>query len=152
MGFRQIFKISRKTFINPTGWIDFDFLKYHHRVIWDICKPLFTTPTPPPDESFEQAMQRLRISEDDVLRGATVYRYYALAFLCVGFLIFFYSFYLLFRYFSIAGWIIGLAVAALGFSQAFKYDFWSFQMRKRKLGVTFAEWKNDILGDKGTSK
>lgn len=152
MGIRQVFKISRKTFINPAGWLDFDFLKFQNQTIIDACKPLFKTPNEVEEETFENAMKRLGLTEADVKQGGETYHYYALFFLLLGFLTLFYSFYLLFRYFTIAGWIIGLATTSLFFVQAFKFDFWSYQMRNRKLGVTFNEWARSILGDKGTSK
>jgi hypothetical protein len=63
----------------------------------------------------------------------------------------FYSFFLLFHHTAFLGWFLGMATSALFFAQAFKYDFWSLQMRRRKLGLTFQDWKKSILGIKGAS-
>lgn len=58
----------------------------------------------------------------------------------------FYFFYVLFHHL----WLT--AVLILSFSMfvsalSFRYHFWWFQMRKRKLGCTFEEWKDETLND-----
>ena len=151
MAIRDIFKISRKTFINPTGWIDYESLKYQNRTIWSILKNLFSVPRPEREESFQAAMKRLGLTEEQVQYGAKNYRLFSIGFFALGLLVLFYSFYLLFGHGAFWGWLIGLGVSALFFAQAFKYDFWSLQMRRRKLGLTFADWKESVLGDKDTS-
>lgn len=152
MAIRDIFKISRKTFFDPAGWLDYESLKYQNQTIWVVLKNLFTRPRPQREETFNAAMKRLKLSEEDVQYGAKNYRLFAIGFFLIGLLVFFYSFYLLFRHVTFFGWILGLAVSALFLAQAFKYDFWSLQMRRRKLGLTFADWKKSVLGDdKGAS-
>jgi hypothetical protein len=151
MAVRDFFKFSRKTFIDPTGWIDLDKLKVQNRTLWDVLSALFSIPKPVQEETFEEAINRLGLTEADVDGIRKNYRTYAFLFLMIGLITFFYTFYILFAYASYTGFIIGMAVAALFFSQAFRYDFWSFQIRRRQLGATFTEWKNSILGDKGSS-
>jgi intracellular multiplication protein IcmV len=148
MAVRDAFKISRKTFFNPTAWFGVDTLKTQHNVIWRILKGLFTAPKPEREETFEEAMVRLNLTEEDIKSALVSYRYYTLIFAVLGFVMFAYSFYLLFRYGTFLGWLLGLAVTVLFFSQAFKYDFWVFQIKRRKLGATFAEWKRNFLGEK----
>lgn len=149
MALRDIFKISRKTFLNPSGWIDLEGLKQQNRTIWTILKNLFSPPTPIEKETFEQAMTRLRLTEEDVQSAKTTYRLYAIFFLSLGLIVILYAFYLLFHHGTFTGWVLAVASAALFLSQAFKYDFWAFQLRRRKLGATFEEWKNSLLGHKG---
>ena len=88
------------------------------------------------------------MTEDDIKNAQVNYRYYTWMFVVFGFLMFAYSFYLVFRYGTFLGWLLGMAVSTLFFSQAFNYDFWVFQIKRRKLGATFAEWKRDFLGEK----
>lgn len=152
MAIRDIFKVTRKTFINPAGWIDYNALKEYNRTIWDVLRNLFTSPQPVREESFEAAMERLKLSEKDVKSIINNYQIYCYIFLALGLLLFLYAFYILFHHGSFTGWLLGLSASALFFSQAFRYSFWSLQMEKRKLGLTFAEWKNHVLGEKGTSK
>jgi len=148
MAIRDFFKVSRRTFVNPTAWVDFNALKYQNQTIWTILRSLFSTPRPTRQESFHQAMQRLHMSEEDVRFGATNYRIFAMIFFIVALIVLFYSFFLLFQHGSFFGWFLGLSVSALFCSQAFKYDFWALQMRRRQLGLSFDDWKQSILGDK----
>jgi hypothetical protein len=151
MAIREVFKVSRKTFFNPSAWIDVGFLKYQNGIMKSTLTGLFSTDKPEHEETFAAAVKRLHLSEKSIKNTTRTFRLYALIFALCGFIIFFYSFYLLFRYTSITGWLLGLAASGLFFSQAFKFDFWAFQMRKRKLGATFEEWKQDILGGKDAS-
>lgn len=151
MALRDIFKFSRKTFFNPMGWIDFQGLRSQNIIIWNSIRDVFSVPKAFHEETFESAMKRLNLTEEDVAAGSIRYRSLALLFVLIATFVFAYSFYLLFRYGTFLGWLLGLSVCALFLTQAFRFDFWSFQMKSRKLGVTFEEWKNSILGDKGSS-
>lgn len=150
MAIRDIFKVSRRTFFNPSAWLDYPALKATTITIISVLRTLFGVPKPLREETFAQSMARLRLSEDDVKYIAKTYRQYAFFFLGLGLLAFIYAFFILFRYFSLLGFALGIGVTALFLSQAFKYDFWSLQMRKRKLGLTFDDWKETILGPKVT--
>lgn len=151
MAIRDMLKINRKTFVDPTGWVDYENLKYRTRTIWDVLKNLFSTGAPERSETFAEAMQRMGLTEADIVRSQQNYRLYALIFLLCGLLVFFYSFYLLFAHYTFTGWLLGIAAAGVFFSQAFRFDFWALQLRKRKLGMTYAEWKDNLLSDKRSS-
>ncbi len=146
MAIRDVFKFSRKTFVNPSGWLDTNFLRMQNNVLWAALRGLFTKETQQRTESFEQAVQRLGLTEQDIQNVQTSYRHYALGLLLVGLILFCYAFFLLFYYKTFAGWLLGLAASALLFGQAFRYDFWAFQMKRRQLGASFAEWKRYVLG------
>lgn len=148
MAIRDIFRVSRKTFFNPSQWLDWDAIKEQNRTVIDIIRSLFTPPRPLQEESFEQAMGRLGLTEEDVSHIATNYHSYALIFVLLSLVVFIYSLYLLFRYAAILDMLIGIGVIGLFLSQAFKYDFWALQMRRRQLGLTFKDWKNTVLGIK----
>jgi intracellular multiplication protein IcmV len=148
MAIRDIFKISWKTFINPLGWIDYEGLKNQNITIITAIKSLFSSPPAEHTETFEQAKKRLGLTEEEIQASANRYRLYAIAFFILGLIIFIYTFYILFVHFTLIGFILGLSVSGLFFAYAFKYDFWAFQIKRRKLGASFAEWKRHILGDK----
>jgi intracellular multiplication protein IcmV len=149
MAIRDIFKLSRKTFFNPSKWVDFDGLRSQTRTMWGILANLFAPSRSVREETFAQAQARLKLKEEDIVATTRSYQRYALIFSGLGLFAFVYAFYLLFRYFTITGWLLGLAAAALFFTQAFRFDFWAFQMHERRLGITFKEWKDRVLGKKG---
>ncbi|OGT37349.1 MAG: hypothetical protein A3F12_06215 [Gammaproteobacteria bacterium RIFCSPHIGHO2_12_FULL_38_14] len=146
MAIRDIFKFSRKTFLYPSGWIDLEFLKDQNKTIWSILRSLVTAPTPVYEETFEQAMARLGLKEEDIQHSALRFRLYAIFFLVLSLASLIYSIYLLIHYVTLLGFLLGLGVTGLFLAQAFKYDFWAFQIRRRKLGATVQEWKRSILG------
>ncbi len=152
MAIRDIFKVSRKTFFNPSGWIDLDSIKQQNSALWSVLRGLFSLPKPQKKETFEEAMTRLNLTEKEVKHRGQLYRYYAIAFAILGIFTLLYSFYHLFINFYFISWLLGTSVAGIFFAQAFRYDFWSFQIRKRKLGATFTEWKRAYMGHKGARK
>lgn len=151
MAVRDIFKVSWKTFVNPTAWFGYDQVRDQSLDMWAVLKNLFTIAKPRTKESFHEAMQRLKLSEDDVKDTAIIYRLYALILFIFGLLVFYYSFYILFKHWVWTGWLMGMAATGLCFAQAFKYDFWSLQMRRKTLGLTFRDWLVSLVGGKRKS-
>lgn len=147
MALKDIVKINRKTFFNPRGWLDYDALKEQTLYIYSLGKAIVTPVKPEFEETFTEAMERLNLTETDVQQTKENYFLYAIMFVAFGVFTFVFSFYLLFHYGSILGWILGLAVVAAFLSQAFRYHFWYFQMKHRKLGCTFDEWKRGRINE-----
>lgn len=141
MAIKDIFKVSRKTFFNPTEWIDLQAIRFQNMTFWAVIKALITPEKAEIKETFEQAMQRMGLNEEDLKEAQQSYASYALFFLLCAIGIAAFSFYLLFVHRTVQGWLLGLATAGLSLVQAFRFDFWSFQIKHRKLGCTFAEWK-----------
>ncbi|OGT42653.1 MAG: hypothetical protein A3F42_03865, partial [Gammaproteobacteria bacterium RIFCSPHIGHO2_12_FULL_37_34] len=140
MAVRQVFKVSRKTFFNPRGWFGYDGFKEDTKTIWGIVIDLFSPPATAQEETFEEAMQRLELSESDLQSTARHYYFYILFFAILGTGILFYAFYLIFQYHLFWPWLLAMSIAALFYVYAFRYHFWIFQIKRRKLGCTFAEW------------
>jgi hypothetical protein len=145
MAIRDIFKVSRKTFFNPTAWIGTESISAQNNVLWGVIKNITTAPAPATGESFEEAVKRQGLTEKDIHDGMLSYRALAVVFSLLGLGSFIYGVYLVFHFVSIAGFILAFSVSALFFAQAFRYDFWSLQMRRRHLGLTFADWKSQYL-------
>jgi len=147
MPLKDVVKVSRKTFFNPTGWLGYEQLKANTASMWDIIKGTFSPAKPTVTETFAEAMQRLNLTEDNVKRIAQNYQAYSYFFLFLAVCSVIGAFYLLIVDFSIAGWILAIATAGLFGVQAFRYSFWLFQMKHRKLGCTFAEWRSGKIID-----
>ncbi len=104
-----------------------------------IVKDVYKRPRAERIETFEEALVRLSLTEEDVKERYRDYQhlFYLFSFVASG--LFFYSFYMLFLGFF-NGFILSLAVCLLAALQAFKRHFWMFQVKKRKLGCTLLEW------------
>lgn len=137
---KSVFKVTRKTFFNPSSWIGWNGLSDQLRTTWAAIKELFTARKPERQETFEQAMQRFGLTDQDVELIRKRYFYYSVLFLVLAGIVLIYAFYLLILRYTFSGWLLGMAVTALLLSNAFRYNFWFFQIKHKKLGCTFAEW------------
>jgi len=148
MAIRDAVKVTRKTFFNPRAWLGVDELKFQFSTIITILRDLFTVATPLREETFEQALQRFNIEEKQVDQLQKRYLSFAWFFILCFLLAFAYSFFLLFSRHAFLAFLMGLSVAAFLLGQGFRYHFWHYQLKVRRLGVTFDEWKNAFLGSK----
>lgn len=152
MALRDLFTITRKTFFNPSSWFDLKFFLMQNATIKEVVRNMMTPATPELEETFDAAMKRQGVQDKDIKPMSKRYRTYALTFFAIGAILFLYAFYLLFRYVTITGWMLGIAISAFMLAQAFKYDFYALQLKQRKLGLTFDDWLQHTLGTKGKSK
>jgi len=153
MAIRDAFKVSRKTFFNPRAWFNYDEFKAQNIVVWGVLRSIFVAPPVAPEtettDTFEEVMQRNGLTEADLAISLQNYRLFVWLFISLGLLAFIYAFFMLFAYHTLTGWILAMCVCGLLLAQAFKYDFWCLQLRRRRLNLTFADWKASILGGKG---
>ena len=152
MAIGQIFKVSGKTFFNPRGWFNYDVLKDQTQTVWGISKGVLNPiPAQPAlTETFEEAMKRFNVSEEDLGDISLTYLLFAGLFLVCGLGLLGFGIYLLLSSFY-AGAILSIAFTAFLLSQAFRYHFWHFQVKYRKLGCTFEEWRRGKPDDQGVA-
>ncbi len=146
MAIKDVFKISRKTFFNPAAWLGLNELSAYNRVIGSTLKTTFTKDEAHRTETFEQALKRLNVSEAEIQENAKRYKAYALFFLALSLLTFLVGFYYLFEFGTFSGWVLAMSVTLLFGAHAFRFDFWHFQIKHRKLGCTVQEWWRGQIG------
>ena len=142
----KIRKFGRR-FLNPSAWMGKEQIVNTGKAIKDNAKDIFTVKdNAVVQESFADAMLRLNMSEQDVLNRQYSLKKLYIIFAMLSLSIFGYFIYNLINFYWIASLMsLGLAAALLGF--AFKYHFWYFQLRERRLGCTLEEWWHvGILG------
>ena len=142
MALKDVFKVSRKTFFNPSLWFGYESFVAMNHGIWNIIKSLFIRQAPAHKENFEEAVQRLQLTDTDLHEARKNYYAFAIFFLVLGLIAFLYGLYLLLHHHTLSGLLLAFISAALFFSQAFKYHFWYFQIKQRKLGCTYQEWRH----------
>ena len=140
MPLKDAVKVSRKTFFNPAGWLGYDMLKTQFRVTWDLIKTLFTVPIAQREETFDQAVTRFKLTDQQLNNISRNFLIYSAIFVACGILTVTFAFYLLIHHGTFAGLLLGIAAAAVFFTYAFRYSFWRFQIKNRRLGCTFDEW------------
>lgn len=121
------------------GWIDWDRVNNGKNYVVDIIKP-FVVPSPSKSaESFEEVQARMKLTDDDLtLRRQALLRI-ATLYLLVGIFLFLYVIYLALLG-SIKSSIYAFVLDILSLVMAFRYHFWYYQIKSRKLGVSIKEW------------
>jgi len=142
---KAVLKVNRKTFINPRAWLGYDALKDQTTTLISLIKSLFASPRSRRKESYDEAMQRLKLTDEEVQQTGVNYHRFAILYLFLFLLILVASFSLLIIEKSFLGLLLGLAVSVFLLAQAFQNHFWYFQIKNRKLGCTFEEWRNGKL-------
>ena len=98
-------------------------------------------------ESFKHAVDTFKITEEDLEIKQKALMRLSILMLLMAFIIGIYAGYLLYHGAIRAG-IVSLVVMGIAVVLAFRYHFWYFQIKKRKLGCTFTEWLKALRGDK----
>lgn len=129
-------------------WIDYDRIRAFYQYLLTMAKGLFVPQQTKPTESFDEALKRLAISEETLTeRKKGLYRLSILMTTLSG-LVFAYGIYLIFTG-SIKAVVLSLVVSMLALVMAWRYHFWYFQIKERKLGCTLKEWyRQGLLGEK----
>lgn len=136
-------KKRRFRFFNVKGWMGYDQLKKSTTSMTSYTKDLFSKPKMGEPETFEEAMVRMGLTEEDLNHREKTCRKYLFFFAGLGGLLLFYSLFLLING-DVRNTFLCLGISAFLFVQAFKQHFWLYQIRERRLGCTMQEWWNSI--------
>lgn len=123
-------------------------LKSQTSSIGKMANDVLSIPKSPKNvESFEEALTRLNLSEADVERRKIQFLRLSRIYLVLAVVVFVYMLYLIIEkaLFPALG-CFGLLLIL--FSQFFRYNFWLFQLRQRRLGCSFFEWFSEWTGKK----
>ncbi|ASQ45097.1 hypothetical protein clem_02680 [Legionella clemsonensis] len=138
-----------KRIFNVRAWIDFDRVRAFTSYLAAGFQKLFIPQQQTEKgESFEAAVARMNLSEQELqAKKKALYRLSVLMCLAaVG--IFSYSIYHLY-YGSYRAVVVSLVLVLVALVLAFRYHFWYFQIKERKLGCSFSEWyREGLKGDK----
>jgi intracellular multiplication protein IcmV len=130
-------------------WIDWDRIRSGGSFVKQATKTYFVLEqkAPAKSEAFNEAMARLNLSDADLAqRSRNLLRLsYFMASIACG--VFLYTGYHLF-FGTFSGVILSIAVTSIAAALAFRYHFWYFQIKQRKLGCSFTEWYNQGLRGK----
>ena len=131
-----------KQILNVRGWSDYDRIKTFTDYVATGIKKLFVPhkeKVADQDDTFKQVAAKLKLSEADLqARGSNLYRL-SMIMGTVALIILGYSIYHII-YLNFKAVIISLAVMLIALVLAFRYHYWYFQIKERKLGCTLKEW------------
>jgi intracellular multiplication protein IcmV len=137
-----------KAFVNPRAWVGYDMMKEVFYYLLDAFSKFFVRKQGKQYNKIDDVMIKLSLSEKDILERKKGFFLMAIIMLVVSLLVFGYTLYhLLYRQYLAVG--IGSVVLLLSLTFAFRYHFWYFQLKERKLGCSLGEWfRKGLLGAK----
>lgn len=121
-------------------WLDYDQLKRSTTKIASITRAVFSPEHAERTETFEQAMERLNLTESELQQRYTEFSRLFIIYLLIAVAIFSYSVWIAFTYKNILGFMMGFCITIFALTHVFRYHFWMFQIKHRKLGCTLREW------------
>ncbi len=139
MLFNRFLKFCFKTTFKLQHWIDqHSWVKARNTLVKDIHKN-FLKETKKSQISFDYIVQKLRLSESDLLYRQSIFsRLITLLTILFSFILS-YGFYL--AYYQLwLSFCIALTVSSMVLVKIFQYHFWLFQLKDKKLGQNFSDW------------
>lgn len=149
---KQRLKRTRRFFssvFNFRLWLDLTNLQNSTRLLKSQAQDLLRPQQGRNRGDFEQVKSRFNLSEQELktrMRGLLTLSIVMVLF-ALGILS-----YAVYQFVAgtIQGGVVSLVLFVLALTLAFRYHFWYFQMKQRKLGCTWQEWLNYVL--KGRSE
>ena len=136
--FRRIKKFG-KTFLDIPAWMGWPRLKSSGQAIGTTAKRLFIPQKADIKEEFHEAVARLQLSENDLQEKQRTFLKLCIIFVFMGFALLSYAIYLAWQAYVNSAFVT-LSLTLLLFAIAFRYHFWYFQVKQRRLGCTLKDW------------
>lgn len=90
-------------------------------------------------ETYEQAVKRLNLSQEDIEKRKGNFFKTAILYLVIAAILFVYALNLLFSGMFLAT-LIALVLIVMAVALAYREHFWYTQMKQQRLGLSFKEW------------
>jgi len=135
-----------KPMVDVKAWLCINAVKDNTRIVSSLAKAVFTPAKAKQNETFEQAVQRLNLTEDVLQERVKNFSRLALFYVVVAVGFLFYAVYLAI-FGSFGSFLLALVVCCLVLTQAFRFHFWIFQIQHRKLGCGIDEWYHSKIMD-----
>lgn len=139
MSFFGGLKKITKSFFNVPKWIGYRQLVETTRWVYDLTKKNFIPEEKTTEESFTNALLRLKLTEADLLQRLAEFKRLMWVWVTLFVLCFAYCIHLLSEG-SLRGFFPCLGLLLVILTQVFRYHFWIFQIKNRRLGCTFRDW------------
>lgn len=156
MGFFRGLGRMVKPLVNVPKWMGAKQLSADASYIATIAKTLITPQQARREETFEEALARLRLTEADIQARHREFKRLAVTYFTIFILLILYLVYLISDISGPVSWraiVLTLVVSAIAFVQFMRFHFWLFQIKQRKLGCSFKSYfLSGLLGIKSGTK
>ena len=120
-----------------TDWVNTTYHKHIFKYFTGYVKTIFITKQPLNKETFEQAIERLQLSEEDLIARKKEFFKLFVIFLLTSIALFSYTMFITVAYKNLYSFILGISVTILGLVKTFNYHFWLTQINKKKIRINF---------------
>lgn len=120
-------------------WIGVATIRDSTNSIYRSCKSMFKIAHPERIETFDQALERLNITEAELYARQQEFFRLFVFYLVASLALFIYCVFLAFNG-NFMGFCMSFALTIYALTHSFRYHFWQFQIKERKLGCTFKDW------------
>lgn len=135
-----------KRFVN-LDWANKDFIEKILQDIIDVIYSIFSVKKSSRHETFLEAKQRLQLTDADIQKKYKTCLFLAYFFYVSSVLVLCYTIVCILNGNILQGiGMTGVFMALLGFT--FKYHFWYFQLKTKRLGLSLGEWWQYAILDK----
>lgn len=125
-------------------WLSVDYLKETTGHLKSIFVDTFVPKKARYSETFEEALERLQLSEQELLNRQTEFFRLFCFFIGLSLCVISYGIYLAYTKLFLSA-LIAFCLSLYALTQAFRFHFWLFQLKHRKLGCTLWEWFNSSI-------
>ncbi|WP_133130946.1 type IVB secretion system protein IcmV [Legionella yabuuchiae] len=148
---KKSFKRTRnliKRIFNVRAWSDWDRMKNFTDYLVKGFKRIFIPNSTEKVESFDAVKTKMNLSDEDLLIRQKSLLRLSIMMVVVSTLIMMYSLYHLFLL-NIAAFLLSFVVSMLALMLAFRYHYWHYLIKERKLNCSLNEWyRQGLLGEK----
>lgn len=123
-----------------TSWIGLDNIKNVTGRVGDTAKSVFTPEQAEQAETFEEALERIGLTEQELELRKQEFMRLMIIYILIAAAVFIYSIFIAVNYKNLLGFFMGLAITLFALTFAFRYHFWIYQIKHKKLGCTFKDW------------
>lgn len=123
-----------------TKWISLDYIKNSYGTAFKIGKAVFTPDEAEYTESFEEALDRMQLTEEILAARLKEFTKLMLVYVIFAFGVFAYSVFIAYTKKNLLGFCMGFGITVYSLTHAFRYHFWIYQIKNRKLGCSIREW------------
>ncbi len=150
MSEEQISRTKRlfRTVFNPKLWMNWEGIVESIQYLKNGILNLFVIRKAKKTESLDDVMQKMHLSEEDITYRKKLFFRMSLLMVFIALLVFAYTMLHLFESNYLAV-LVSFIAFFISLALAFRYHFWYYQLKVRKLGCSFNEWlKHGLLGAK----
>jgi intracellular multiplication protein IcmV len=135
-------------YVDFKTWMDIERSKSINGFFLNIIRRIFLLQKPDPKtkKTFETVMQEMQLTDKDITERLKTFKLMYLIMLLAAFLFYAYAIYEV-MYGGILSMLLSGVFSFVCLALAFRYHFWHYQIKVRKLGCSLKEWfRNSFMG------